>query len=196
MVYSKYDSDPDYVIGNTFSRVGLVRNPTEFGSQTSILDVSQATNLGALKLKPVGAGNTFDTIYPVNAEIRQNVGGGNTAVGYVASWNRNTGVLKYYQPVGLTTFANNAFRQFDFVGVANTVTCTSITGNALIPDINFGLSSVTVGGKNINLGQTFTAGKANPDVELYSGDIIYIDNRAPITRSSSQKEEVKIVVEF
>ena len=196
MDYSKYDSDPDYVIGNTFSRVGLVRNPTEFGSQTSILDVSQATNLGALKLKPVGAGNTFDTIYPVNAEIRQNVGGGNTAVGYVASWNRNTGVLKYYQPVGLSTFTNNAYRKFDFVGVANTVTCTSITGNALIPDINFGLSSVTVGGKNINLGQTFTAGKANPDVELYSGDIIYIDNRAPITRSSSQKEEVKIVVEF
>ena len=34
------------------------------------------------------------------------------------------------------------------------------------------------------------------DVEKYSGEIVYIDNRAAITRSSSQKEEVKIVVEF
>ena len=54
MVYSKYDSDPDYVIGNTFSRVGLVKNPTVYGSQTAILDANQATNLGALKLQPVG----------------------------------------------------------------------------------------------------------------------------------------------
>ena len=65
------------LVGNTFSRVGLVKNPTVYGSQTAILDANQATNLGALKLQPVGAvGNTFDTIYPVNAEIRQHVGGG------------------------------------------------------------------------------------------------------------------------
>ena len=196
MVYSKYDSDPDYVIGNTFSRVGLIKNPTSYGSSTAILDVPTATNLNALKLKPVGAGQTSSTTYPINAEIRQTVGVGQTAVGYVASWNGNTGVLKYYQPVGLSTLTNNGFRQFDFVGAANTVTCTGITGNALIPDITFNASSVTVGGKIIGLGQSFVNGKANADVEMYSGDVIYIDNRAPITRSSSQKEEVKIVVEF
>ena len=197
MVYSKYDADPDYVIGNTFSRVGLVKNPRVHGSQTQLINTSTATNLGALKLKPVGAGHTSDTVYPVNAEIRQTVGVGSTAVGYVASWNRNTGVLKYYQPVGLSTIANNGFRLFDFVGTANTITCTTVSGNALIPDITFdNQNTTTVGGKIIELGQTFNLGKANPDVERYSGEIIYIDNRAPITRSSSQKEEVKIVVEF
>ena len=67
----------------------------------------------------------------------------------------------------------------------------------MIPDITFdNQNTTTVGGKIIELGQTFNLGKANPDVERYSGEIIYIDNRAPITRSSSQKEEVKIVVEF
>ena len=197
MVYSKYDADPDYVIGNTFSRVGLVKNPRVHGSQTQLINTSTATNLGALKLKPVGAGHTSDTVYPVNAEIRQTVGVGSTAVGYVASWNRNTGVLKYYQPVGLSTIANNGFRLFDFVGTANTITCTTVSGNALIPDITFdNQNTTTVGGKIIELGQTFNLGKANPDVERYSGEIIYIDNRAPVTRSASQKEEVKIVVEF
>jgi len=201
MVYSKYDADPDFVIGNTFSRVGLVRNPTEYGSSTAILNTSTATNLGALKLTPTGIGVTSGIIYPVNAEIRQTVGAGQTAVGYVASFNQNTGVLRYYQPVGLSTIANNAFRQFDFAGIAAPITCTDAVFNSgsqsiLQPDITFAGSSTNIGGKIIDLGQTFTTGKANPDVEKYSGDIIYIDNRAPITRSSSQKEEVKIVVEF
>jgi hypothetical protein len=173
-----------------------VKNPRVHGSQTQLINTSTATNLGALKLKPVGAGNTSDTVYPVNAEIRQTVGVGSTAVGYVASWNRNTGVLKYYQPVGLSTIANNGYKLLDFVGAANTITCTTVSGNTLIPDITFSGNTTTVGGKFIELGQTFVTGKANPDVEKYSGEIIYVDNRAPITRSSSQKEEVKIVVEF
>ena len=62
---------------------------------------------------------------------------------------------------------------------------------------SFNGDSITIdGGQNVALSQTFVSGKANPDVKKYSGDIIYVDNRAPITRSSSQKEEVKIVIEF
>ena len=37
---------------------------------------------------------------------------------------------------------------------------------------------------------------ANPEVEKYSGEIIYIDNRAAIPRSFTQKEDIKIVLEF
>ena len=71
------------------------------------------------------------------------------------------------------------------------------TGGNLWPDITFdNVSSIKVGGKDVDLGQTFVDGKAPPDVKKYSGDIIYIDNRSSVTRSSSQKEEVKIVVEF
>ena len=42
----------------------------------------------------------------------------------------------------------------------------------------------------------FAQGLANPEVEKYSGDIIYVDNRAAVTRSSQQKEDIKIVLEF
>ena len=72
----------------------------------------------------------------------------------------------------------------------------NLTTIELKPDVNFDGNVSTVGDKTINLGQTFDGGVAPPDIEKYSGEIIYIDNRAPITRSSSQKEEVKIVVEF
>jgi len=123
------------------------------------------------------------------------VGVGSTAVGYVASWNPDTGILKYYQPVGFSTLSSYSYKKLDFAGLS-----TSITGGSpenLIVDTSFNdRSSTVVGGKSVSLGQTFNLGKASPEVKKYSGEIIYIDNRAPVTRTASQKEEVKIVIEF
>ena len=47
MVYSKYDTDPDYVTGNNFARVGLIKNPVQFARATDPLDTSPATARGA-----------------------------------------------------------------------------------------------------------------------------------------------------
>ena len=68
-------------------------------------------------------------------------------------------------------------------------------------DTNFGTSlepstSTTINSRNYNLGMSFVKGVANPEVKKYSGDIIYVDNRAAVTRSSQQKEDIKIVLEF
>jgi hypothetical protein len=46
------------------------------------------------------------------------------------------------------------------------------------------------------LGQEFTNGIGNPEVKKYSGNIIYVDNRPSITRSSTQKEDIKIILQF
>jgi hypothetical protein len=46
------------------------------------------------------------------------------------------------------------------------------------------------------LGQTFTGGLANPDINTKSGDIIYVDNRVSVARSSQQREDIKIILEF
>ena len=196
MIYSKYDSDPDYVIGNNFSRIGIIKNPIVYGSQIEPINTSTATNLGALKLKPVGSGNTSDTSYPINALITQSVGVGSTAVGYVASWNGNTGILKYYQPVGLSTLSTFGYKLNSFVGSGTTINCSTVSGSPLIVDVTFEGDNIQVGGKVIQLGQTFLSGISNPEIKKYYGEIIYIDNRSPITRSASQKEELKIVVEF
>jgi hypothetical protein len=47
-----------------------------------------------------------------------------------------------------------------------------------------------------NLGQYFTNGLSNPEVQKYSGDMIYIDNRPSITRSVNQKEDIKVILQF
>ena len=198
MVYSKYDNNvddaPDYVIGNDFSRVGIVKNPLQF-SGTDLLNNTTATNLSALKLKSTGSTALSDITYTTNSLITQTVGLGSTAVGYVASWDSDTGVLRYYQPVGFSTLSQYSYKKLDFVG-QNIVITGGSPENATV-DTTFNGDSVTIStGKNQSLGQTFVSGKANPDVKKYSGDIIYVDNRAPVTRTPSQKEEVKIVIEF
>ena len=63
-------------------------------------------------------------------------------------------------------------------------------------ETTFSLGITTVSSKNVGLGVTFTNGLATPEINKGSGDVIYIDNRATITRNSRQKEDVKIILEF
>ena len=96
-------------------------------------------------------------------------------------------------------YLSNGSKLLDFVGVDTSINCTdsNFAGPTLIVDDTFdNANSINSGSSIIELGQTFNDGIAPPDFNRHSGEVIYIDNRAPITRSSSQKEEVKIVVEF
>ena len=210
MVYSKFDNNindkADYIVGNDFSRVGIVKDPLEFGG-TSVLNKRTATSLGALKLKvPSGSSTVLsNVVYPKNTKITQysndsTIGIG-TAIGYVASWDSNTGVLRYYQPVGFSTQSVYGYELRNFVGVVTAITGAThiIPGQSvdnLEVDTTFSAESITVGQRSESLGHAFVNGVANSEVKKFSGEIIYIDNRAPVTRTASQKEEVKIVIEF
>ena len=43
---------------------------------------------------------------------------------------------------------------------------------------------------------TFTNGYKNSELDRHKGDVLYIENRAPITRASDQTENIKLVIEF
>ena len=84
--------------------------------------------------------------------------------------------------------------------VAPVITCFwfTIVGGS----VNLGIDTVFTGvSTNLNnrtyyLGQTFTDGVSKPESQKYSGNIIFLDNRPSVTRSSSQKEDVKIILQF
>jgi len=192
MVFSKYDSDPDWVVGNSFSRIGIVKNPTTYTSKTERINKSTLTNLAALKFTKESS-----IEYEVNKQITQTLDNGDTAVGVVASWNKTTGVLKYFQPVGISSQTNSGYKLAQFDGTASnkTINQTGVASPGVV-DSNFNADFQEIGGKRYEFGQSFSNGVALPEVGKYSGDIIYVDNRASIVRSTAQKEEVKIVVEF
>ena len=204
LVYSRYENtgtNPDFVVGNDFARVGIVKNPTTFGSKTELLSSNQASALGALKLTNPNLGS-----YDADTVITQTIGIGSTAVAKVASYDATTGVLKYYQPVGLAVTAFNYkllnFKRNSELATGGTLTIFGATsGSNLQIQTTYGTSAnpgvtTTVGNRIINLDQNYIEGIANPEVEKYSGEIIYIDNRAAIPRSFTQKEDIKIVLEF
>jgi hypothetical protein len=199
LVYSRYENtgaNPDFIVGNDFARVGIVKNPTTFGSKTELLSSNQASALGALKLTNPNLGN-----YNADTVITQTIGIGSTAVAKVASYDGTTGVLKYYQPVGLAVSTFNYkllnFKRNSELATGGALTIFGATsGSNLQIQTTYGTSAnpgvtTTVGNRIINLDQNYVEGIANPEVEKYSGEIIYIDNRAAIPRSLYSKRRYK-----
>ena len=190
------ETNPDIIEGNDFARVGIVKNPTVFGSDKELLDTSIVSGLKAIKM----AGVTTATTYAVDAEISQTVGLGSTAIGYVASWDKTTGVLKYYQPAGLAS-SETGYKIIPFTSNPNAGYGVTIAGSSVVGplcEINSGFNGVStsINNKTYQLGMNFSAGISSAEYNTKSGEIIYIDNRTAIPRSASQKEDIMIVLEF
>ena len=207
LMYSRIENDnnnPDFITGNQIARVGVVENPEQFGS-SSVLSVDKASALGALKL--VGSGYSTAT-FTADSYFTQTISTGSTAVGRVVSYDQNTGVLKYWQDRSLAGFntvgtaqtqPQYGFNLDDFTsspGTGGALTITPSTGVNLTIDENFSGISTVINNRTYYLGQTFTSGVANPEVKKHSGNIIYVDNRPSITRSSNQKEDIKVILQF
>jgi len=207
LLYSRIENDntnPDFITGNQIARVGVVENPQQFGS-TTLLSADKASAVGALKL--VGVGYSTAT-FTADSYFTQTVSTGTTAVGRVVSYNQTTGVLKYWQDRSLAGFNTVGTAQtqptygFDLTeftaspGTGGSLTITPTVGVDLNIDSNFTGISTVINNRTYYLGQTFTSGIANPEVKKHSGSIIYVDNRPSITRSSNQKEDIKVILQF
>ena len=207
LLYSRIENDnenPDFVTGNQIARVGVVCNPQAFDS-TSLLSVDKATACGALRL--AGAGYSSAT-FTADSYVTQTIATGTTAAGRVVSYDQTTGVLKYWQDKALAGFNTvgtavtnptygfklNAFTSSPDTGGALSIVPS--TGSNLAIDTSFTGVSTVINSRTYYLGQEFTNGIGNPEAKKYSGNIIYVDNRPSITRSSTQKEDIKIILQF
>ena len=206
LMYSRIENDnqnPDFITGNQIARVGVVENPESFNSN-QILTLDKASAVYALKLTGIG----FDSaVYNSDSFITQTVSTGTTAVGRVISYDQITGVLKYWQDrsmVGFTsvgiaiTNPTFGFDQVEFTSTPGSGGSLVIDGGSvpLTIDSTFTGISTIINNRTYYLGQSFTNGLSNPEVKKHSGNIIYVDNRPSITRSSNQKEDIKVILQF
>jgi len=194
LIYARFDdSTKDFPTDTKFAQVGIIKNPHKYNS-SQIYTNSTYSSLGAVKLTSV----TSNPV--VGAAITQTVTDG-VARGYVASYDNETKVLKYYQDRSLY-FANN-YDQTDRNDVSSKGKVLSFESSSetIIPfggsiDTGFSGISTNIGSKQVSLGVTFSQGLANPEINKNTGDIIYIDNRSLVSRDSRQKEDIKIILEF
>ena len=162
----------DFTVANDFRKITLIRDPNSGGSAASATTLrgTKAVNLS-------GVSGTFTP----DEEINQASTG---AVGKVVEWDSVNNILYYIQTrhndEGVDTNGNLTA----FSG-QNVITGQSSTAN--------GTPTTTT--STIN-SQVFASGYSNPEIDADSGDILYIENRAPITRAADQTENIKLVIEF
>lgn len=207
LIYSRIENDPtnpDFIVGNQFSRVGLIKDIKIFGTNANFTS-SSGSGVYAAKM------NNATILEPVDSKITQVSSNG---VGNLISFDSTTKVLKYIQP--RTNYVDNyavgnivtidyqfadsisgiqtatVYDQNEFDNSTNIV----IGPNSYPIDTSFNGSGVTVGSVDYYLGQNFTSGMSSPDINNKSGEILYVDNRGSVTRASQQREDIKIILEF
>ena len=211
LMYSRIENDtqnPDFITGNEIARVGIVQSPISNGT-SELLTLNKASAVYALKLTGIGYSSAT---FAADTQITQTIGIGSTAFGRVVSYDQNTGVLKYWQDkfhVGFNTDGTkNASPTYGFdmhrftadIGAGGSLNI--IGGSATLGiETTFGSTSnpgisTIINSRTYYLGQQFINGVSQPEVKKYSGNIIYVDNRPSITRSSNQKEDIKVILQF
>ena len=162
----------DFTTANDFRKVMLLRDINSGGSAAT---ATTLRNTKAILL--TGSPGTFT----VDEEINQATTG---AVGKVVEFDSTNNILYYIQTRFNDEGVDSNGNLTAFSG-ANTITgqSSSATGTP-------STSSTTVDSVVFTSG--YNAGEINAD----TGDIMYVENRAPITRAADQTENVKLIIEF
>ena len=165
----------DIGVGNDFRRIGLLRDPTNFGTST-VASATTRRQIYALKFASVSGTFTADE------EINQASTG---AVGKVVEYDSTNLILYYYQT------------RFPDCGTDSNGNLTAFSGaNAVTGQSSSASATPDTSNSNTVNGVEFSSGYANPELAYDSGDMIYVEERSPITRASDQTENVKLIIEF
>ena len=164
----------DITVSNDFRRIGLVRNPTNYGTST----VASATTRRQLK---VVLGASYSGTFTADEEINQATTG---AVGKVVEWDSTNKLLHYIQT------------RFPDVGTDSNGNATAFSTTATITGQSSSATLVPVSSSSTVNSVVIASGYSTPEVEPDSGDIIYIEQRSPIARAADQTENIKLIIEF
>ena len=171
----------DVLTGNDFRNIALVTDPTTYGTST-VATASTYRQVSATKLTSVTGTFTADE------KISQASTG---AIGKVVEWDSTLSIL-YYQQERYADYGTNSTTGA-FVAFSGANAITGASSSAVGTPDSTADSAVTLANDNTI---TFTDGYANPELQPDSGNIIYQENRKPISRATDQTEDIKIIVEF
>lgn len=174
----------DFPVNQDFRTVALVKNPLTFNSSvgyfvTSNVGTLYTTNTGRiLRTLTMTSGATTA---PANDIVLS--GSNSLASGLFVFQSSGTVQLQYIQPINSDVPANISDLRIDVNGTKRLFQFTTgetITGTGYSQIIN---SSTGITGQL-------------PEIQPYSGSMLYLDYRQPITRSAGQNEKINIVVNF
>jgi hypothetical protein len=164
------EGDGDFTVANDYRQVGLLANPYNFGTSTY-------SNMGSLDATISVMVSETTAAFTVDSEIVNNTNGTRAKIidwdpAYVDSILGTVGRLRlnYAKPTDNTTWTTNA-------------------------GFSVGHSISQTGGNGSTQGLTVDK-VVNPEIQAYSGNILYFENRRPILRDATQIEEIHLILEF
>ena len=165
----------DFTVANDFRKIFLLRDPLSGGSAAS---APTLRGTKAIRFASSPSPGTFT----VDEEINQASTG---AVGKVVEYDSTNRILYYIQT------------RFNDEGIDSNGNQTAFSGTNVVT----GQSSSATGTPDADSDSevnnvSFTNGYSASELDADTGDVIYLENRTPITRASDQTENVKLIVEF
>lgn len=167
----EYAEGNDFVVDNSFRQIGLIRNPYDAGTTT----VSTASTLSALRALRCQNHQEFEAGTYI-------VGTSSNAVAFLDDYNPNAvDDLTANPPV----YAKHIkYHQNDKTGYKAFLLDEDIKGYTLNGTLT---GNGKIAGSN---------GLISAEVDRFSGEILFIENREPILRNDNQIEDIKIILEF
>ena len=162
----------DFTTANDFRRVALIRDPKSAGAavSTTTLRATKAVRLDS------GAG-TFQSDEIIT---QTNTG----AVGKVVQFDTANNLLFYTQT------------RYNDEGVDANGNGTAFSGINVITGSTSSATGTPTGNTETVNNVSLVSGYATSELDQDSGDVMYIENRAPVNRSVDQTENVKLIIEF
>ena len=207
IIYARFDdSTKDFPVDTKFAQVGIIKNPTKVGTDIIFTD-NTYSSLQAFKFSSITG--TPQIGEEINQTLTISPNTGKVAKGFVASFDKETKVLKYFRDRSLH-FNRTTYDHTDYIGISTSGRIYQFESSNTANDIEGKTSSFSgsidtsfskgtdnpTGNKLINLGVNFNAGLSESEINKGSGEIVYLDNRPQIVRNSRQKEDIKIILEF
>lgn len=212
LVYSRIENsitNPDFIEGNQFSIVGIIKNIKNFSTGSDFTD-NTGSGVYALKLTTNASLETLDS--KITQDSTNSTGilvslitvNGETVVKYIQP---REGYVDTYSDISqniLQTFDANTVTNYSGLSTASTYEFNEFEGGSIkiysnpvsfttyTIDSNFNGDSLN----DVFFGQSFSSGISVPDINTKSADIMYIDNRSSISRQENQREDIKIILEF
>ena len=179
MVNSKLTQDESgaFTTTNDFRKIGLLTDPNTDGVYTRYTSdtATQSKTFTYISNTAAIAGDIT---------LTQAVGA-NGATAYVVDVNASAKTIR------VVNITNGANASVGYDGRPGSWQCTTTN-----------VASSTDGVTNATATFTYTGGSAvltnvaNGSMQIGSGNIIYVENRAPVARASDQTEDIKLIIEF
>ena len=172
------DESGKFTTSNDFRKIGLLTDPNTDAGYTRITDaaVTQAKTFTFTANTAAIAGDIT---------VSQSTVGANGATGYIIDVNASASTMTV---VNITNGANTSA---GYDGKPGSFQCTTSNVASSFTGVSTAKANITYTGGNAVLTNV-----ANGAMQIGSGKIIYIENRAPVARAADQTEDIKLIIEF